>query len=169
MGKGHAVMPDQAAAEAAWVERILPRTYLTLPPAASGLTTPCRVWTGYRNANGYGRLWVACEDGGRRRATAHRVALQAYLGEPLPPPTREATVDHLCGNRACCEPTHLELVTARENTLRGDSPAADRATRRWCPHGHPLSGSNLYRRRDGHRQCWCCITKRNRARSKAAA
>lgn len=74
--------------------------------------TGCWLWTGSLNRNGYGRLSV----GGRTRVT-HRV-VWVLLGLPL-----ESTqvLDHLCRVRSCCNPAHLEPVTVRENTRRGDA------------------------------------------------
>jgi hypothetical protein len=64
-------------------------------------------------------------------------------------------LDHLCRNKLCVNPTHLEAVTARENTLRGVSVAAVNAKKTHCPRGHELSGSNLlaYRKVRSCRAC----------------
>ncbi len=53
-------------------------------------------------------------------------------------------VDHLCRRRACVNPTHLEVVTARINTLRGDGPSAINARKTHCCRGHLLSVENVY-------------------------
>lgn len=52
-------------------------------------------------------------------------------------------LDHLCRNRACCNPEHLEVVTLGVNVLRGHGPAAKNKTKTHCLRGHKLSGSNL--------------------------
>jgi hypothetical protein len=70
----------------------------------------CREWRRARHRNGYGSLWV----GERRTEYAHRVAyklLVGRIGEAL-------KVDHVCRNRLCVRPEHLELVTHRENVRR---------------------------------------------------
>ncbi len=48
---------------------------------------------------------------------AHRVAYQLMIGQI----GQGLVLDHLCKNRRCCNPEHLEPVTIRENTLRGDA------------------------------------------------
>lgn len=80
--------------------------------------TGCWVWLGRSSRNGYGRI---CVRGKERQA--HRV-LWALLFGPIPP---AHVLDHLCRNRACVNPAHLEPVTVQVNTLRGDGPTA----RRW--------------------------------------
>lgn len=70
----------------------------------------CWVWTAHGNNRGYGRFRV-----GGRQAYAHRVAYELRNG-PIPP---GLTIDHLCRNKMCVNPAHLEPVTLRENALRG--------------------------------------------------
>lgn len=69
----------------------------------------CHNWTGSLNSKGYGRLMV---DNVRR--AAHRVAFQ-LAGGTIPDGLQ---IDHLCRNRRCVNPAHLEPVTNRENCLR---------------------------------------------------
>ena len=79
--------------------------------------TGCWLWLARSSRNGYGRISVC---GVERQA--HRVLWSLLFG-PLPDRT---VLDHLCRNRHCINPAHLEPVSIRENTLRGDGPTARR-------------------------------------------
>lgn len=72
----------------------------------------CWLWVGEINRNGYGRVWVQGQ-----RLMAHKVAYELMIG----PVDKGLVLDHLCRNRNCCNPYHLEPVTVRENTLRGEA------------------------------------------------
>ena len=117
----------------------------------------CWVWTGPLS-QGYGRVSVA-----GRLWRPHRYVYEHHAG-PIPD---GLTLDHLCRNRACCNPEHLEPVTLRENILRSDAPAAGHARKTHCPQGHPYDEENtiLYRR---WRYCKTCRREHDRARRKAA-
>lgn len=64
-------------------------------------------------------------------------------------------VDHTCRKRACIRPDHLEAVTWKVNTLRGDGPTAQNARKTHCIHGHEYTASNTMER-DGRRECRTC-------------
>jgi hypothetical protein len=67
-------------------------------------------------------------------------------------------LDHLCRNRACSNPEHLQPVTHKTNILRGCSPQAINAKKTHCKHGHPFSGDNLRIEGEGkHRRRRCKI------------
>lgn len=84
---------------------------------------------------------------------AHRLAYEMLRG-PIP---KDKEIDHLCRERSCANPWHLEIVPRRENVLRGESPMAKHARKTHCIHGHPLTGENLYVRPDNEgRQCRAC-------------
>lgn len=123
----------------------------------------CWEWNGCLDKDGYGRLRV-----GSRTIGAHRAAYEISVG-PVP---EGLCIDHLCRNRKCINPAHLEPVTKRENTLRGVSPVAVRAKKNHCKRGHPLSGANLYRMPNGGRACKACrddAAAHYRARKQAEA
>jgi len=109
--------------------------------------TDCWEWAGALNSGGYGQWAVQ----GRSRSV-HRVAYEALVG-PIP---EGLTIDHLCQNKVCCNPAHLEPVTAAENRRR----AARLITH--CPAGHEYTPENTLRNGAGHRYCRACSLPRRR-------
>lgn len=107
----------------------------------------CWVWTGAVTSDGYGQLSV-----GGKMVSAHRFAYE-LCREPIPDGLQ---LDHLCRNRGCVNPEHLEPVDCRTNLLRGVGPSAVNATKTHCVHGHPLNGENLYVGPGGSRLCREC-------------
>jgi hypothetical protein len=94
----------------------------------------------------------------KKRVLAHRFAFERDHSLTLPPRSARVCLDHLCRNRWCVNPGHLELVTYRENLLRGaGTQAARNVAKTRCPEGHDLSGMNLYTNpRTGRRHCRTC-------------
>lgn len=118
----------------------------------------CWLWIGERDRAGYGAIrWRG------RMAKAHRVALE-LAGRDIP---QGLEPDHLCRNRACVRSDHLELVTHRVNTLRGETLAARCAAVTECPQGHAYTAQNTYLYQ-GRRYCRQCQVDR-RARRRLAA
>jgi hypothetical protein len=112
----------------------------------------CWEWQGNKLLlSGYG---VIQRDG--KRMYAHRVSYEIEHGN-LPD---SLVIDHLCRNRGCVRPSHLEAVTFTENVLRGDGPTAKNARKTHCKRNHPLSGENLYVNPQGFRQCRTCMRMR---------
>lgn len=110
----------------------------------------CWVWTAGTTPNGYGTFTI----GGRQEGTrgAHRVAYELARG-PIPPGLQ---IDHLCRNRLCVNPAHLEVVTNRENVLRGVGVTAMNARKTHCKSGHPFDEENTGFNRGGGRRCRRC-------------
>lgn len=111
--------------------------------------TGCHVWTGSVVGKGYGLMG---RDRSRAKVGVHRVAYELAHG-PIP---AGLVIDHLCRNRLCVNPAHLEAVSQRENILRGAGVAPGFAARTHCAHGHELSPGNFYERAGGGRRCKVC-------------
>ena len=112
-------------------------------------STRCWKWRGYLMPNGYGQFGA---DG--VAVLAHRWAYEHWMGE-VP---QGLDLDHLCRNRWCVNPAHLEPVTRRENLRRGIRKTGQES----CKNGHPLAGDNLKPTKDGRRQCRACQQAANR-------
>jgi hypothetical protein len=120
----------------------------------------CWPYPGYCNKRtGYGNASTSGGPRGSRRVEAHRAAYEMLVG-PIP---EGLVIDHLCRNRACCNPAHLEPVTHRINLLRGEGRTAREAKQTRCVSGHPLTGENVYLDRRGRRHCIACRNARSRA------
>jgi hypothetical protein len=115
-----------------------------------GSPDECWSWTAGLSAAGYGRF---LRDGGNR--LAHRISYELTKGR-IPD---GLTLDHLCSNRACVNPAHLEPVTLSENGRRaafGRVPAEPRTS---CARGHPFDERNTgWERKHGkpYRFCRAC-------------
>ena len=112
----------------------------------------CWIWTGEITSDGYGRFRLR-----QKYISVHRFVYE-FLKGPIPV---DLVPDHLCRVRCCCNPDHIELVTGRENTLRGETIAGGFAKRTHCNKGHEFTPENTIMRGDwpSARRCRTCFKK----------
>lgn len=114
-------------------------------------TTKCWEWKGYVASHGYGRYSL----GSSKKLYAHRVMYYLYTGVI---PEKGMVIDHLCRNRSCVNPKHMEVVTIGENVFRGASFV--NISKGMCKSGkHLLTEDNIYYQKSG-RACKQCIKER---------
>jgi hypothetical protein len=114
----------------------------------------CWSWLGAMKPNGYGIF---------QKVRVHRIAYSLLRGS-VPD---DMSIDHLCRNRRCVNPAHLEVVTMRENTLRGQGVTAREARQTHCKRGHEFTPENAIPVKNGRphvvgRACRQCKRERDR-------
>lgn len=126
--------------------------------------TGCWLWGG-STSNGYGQIVGNVP---RLRVLAHRWAYATATGDWAP---QGADTDHLCRQRACVNPAHLEVVTHQVNVLRGDRAKPSEV----CKREHLMQGDNVYLswstnrlgERVRRRHCHTCMQDRGRSWARA--
>lgn len=154
------------------LEKISPRLAKRITIAENG----CWEVGGFRDKDGY-TFYHSLEGSGYKQHRAHRFTYELYKGE-IP---KGLTIDHLCKNKCCCNPDHLEAVTQAENNRRAGifdlgswaknrSPEDKKAfaikkraenkllalKRTHCRKGHAYEG-NTYIPPNGTRRCQICF------------
>jgi len=128
--------------------------------------TGCLIWTGAHVPKGYGVVTMNGPQLERMTNMAHRWAWILTHG----PLAQGLEIDHLCRNRLCVNPEHMEPVTHAENMRRGQMVRGKKhhhGRKTHCPRGHPLSGSNLRTWTDkrGYTRRYCRECGRQTARA----
>ena len=124
----------------------------------------CWEWQGMKDRDGYGTMWIS-DSGKKKIRFTHRMSYEAHV-EPIP---NDLEIDHLCLNKACCNPEHLEVVTTQENTRRRDLA---HEYDKYCRNGHARTSENTYIAKTGMRSCRICrklATRAYRERKKLLA
>lgn len=117
------------------MDKYIQRFWLKVNKTPNG----CWEWTGAKS-DGYGYAWFS-----PKRLLAHRVSYELTKGK-IP---EGLVLDHLCRNRGCVNPEHLEPVTNVENVLRGFGAGAINAVKNHCKRGHLFTEENSYKVKDG--------------------
>lgn len=116
----------------------------------------CWTWKGAKAGSGYGQIW---DWELNHRLLVHRVSYEHNVG-PIPD---GLTIDHLCRNRLCVNPWHLEAVSIGVNVLRSPiAPAAVNARKTHCKHGHEFTPENTLPHSPSGRKCKTCMQDRDR-------
>lgn len=117
-------------------------------PSGENICEQCWKWIGYINpSTGYGQITVNGQS-----HVAYRFGYEMLFGT-VP---EGLELDHLCRNRWCVNPHHLEPVTRQVNSHRGESFCGRNARKAHCPQGHPYTPENTYFCPKGRRECRTC-------------
>jgi len=106
-------------------------------------TKSCWEWKAFIGKYGYGRFHYQ-----KRPHDAHRVSYWLLVGD-IP---KDKVIDHICRNRACVNPAHMQLVTRGQNVLLGIGASAMNMRKGLCPKGHKYDGI----KKSGDRFCKTC-------------
>jgi hypothetical protein len=126
-------------------------------------TDNCWFWTGYKNPKGYGKITV-----NYKPIMAHRYSYEYYI-DSIP---KGLVLDHLCENKDCVNPAHLEPVTNQENLIRGkvgQKNAIHHKSKTHCKNGHEYTEENTkyIQRKTGYiRLTRSCVKCYNLSQSK---
>ena len=116
--------------------------------------TGCWLWLGDSVKGGYGRVFD-----GKRKVLSHRMSYEVFVS-PIPD---GLTIDHKCKVTCCCNPNHLEPVTMKENTMRGNSFSKVNALKTHCQNGHEYTNENTYLyKKNKRRECVICMKEREK-------
>ena len=114
-------------------------------------TSTCWIWQGSVNSSGYGQHGSHKKPGSE--TLAHR-KIYTMLVSPIP---RGMQIDHLCRNRLCVNPEHLEVVDPKENLMRSPHQVTTiNSLKTHCKQGHEFNEVNTRIHKTGKRECIPC-------------
>lgn len=127
----------------------------------TGRPDGCWDWKGHHISTGYA-IAALPRDGRKHcpKVTAHRLAYELFVG-PIAP---DLDADHLCFNRGCVNPAHVEPVTHKENIRRMPGLFGQRARATHCQRGHDFAVVGMVDG-DGRRRCRTCRQEAQRRRA----
>src|SRR3989304_8337349 len=136
---------------------VLYRQWVDFISKSSSNSSGCLEWNGPKTDNGYGFFNI---NGGRIRS--HRFSYEVNK-DKIP---EGFQLDHLCRNRLCVNPYHLQAVSSKTNTLRGFGLSAINKMKTHCKRGHELKEPNLkeWDKLKGKRRCLICFKESDRRR-----
>jgi len=114
----------------------------------------CWNWKLWISPLGYGQ--ISFKD---KTELVHRVSFQVFIGKIK----KNLEINHICRNRKCINPEHLETVSHRENLLKGDTIAAKNDQKTHCLNGHKFTPENTCINPSGERSCRICKNRRQRS------
>jgi len=120
-------------------------------------TDTCWVWEGHVQSDGYPSFVILS-----KKVLAHRFSYEEFVGD-IP---EGLQLDHLCRNRRCVNPSHLEPVTCLENLMRGQTMNVLNKLKTHCKNGHEYTKENTYLRNNGWRYCKICRYEAGKRASK---
>lgn len=97
-------------------------------------TNGCWYWEGFINDERYGSITI-----NKKNYQAHRLCYELFTGNKIP---LDMCIDHICRNRSCVNPQHLEIVTNQENLRRGNGVAAINRRKTHCIRRHEFNSGN---------------------------
>lgn len=126
----------------------------------------CWNWNGPKTFYGYGRLMESIGNGKTKQLMAHRFAYEQIVGKIQD----VMTIDHVCRNKLCVNPAHMEVVTRGENSIRSHSRNMVAMRENCCTNGHKIENENVIKEIRGNGKerlrCKICSLEREKKRKK---
>lgn len=111
----------------------------------------CWLWNGYIEKYGRGRFWPGSDYNKGQKMLAYVYSYEMFIG----PRDKILTINHICGNKLCVNPDHLEQIPIRDNVLQSEGITAINARKTHCKRGHEFTPANTYKN-GGGRGCLTC-------------